>query len=326
MQSQAIEVWCTFAASYLSHMPRRDPFTALCRQFAEMKSRRLADLHAHTTTSDGDWTPSQLVAQARNAKLAAIAITDHDTTAGVAEALRTAAAMTGIDVVPGVELSVSFRGREIHVLGLFVDPDDAALTEECRRMGVARRERFDAYLVQLAAAGWPIPVSLVERVRSTAASLGRRHVASLLIESGHASSQHAAFTKHLAAVVERIPPKRLAALPDAIRLIRDAGGISILAHPPGEFDRPVYEELAALGLDGVESRHPSASNTQVDYLRDTARSLGMTVSAGSDCHGPWAVGRSFGSYGLYPDEFDALKARAAHADQFDARTPSATAD
>ena len=234
--------------------------------------------------------------------------------------------MTGIDVVPGVELSVSFRGREIHVLGLFVDPDDASLTEECRRMGEVRRERFDGYLVQLAAAGWSIPASFVERVRSTAASLGRRHVASLLIEAGHAPSQHMAFTKHLAAVAERIPPKRLATLPDAIRLIREAGGVSILAHPPGEFDRSVYEELAALGLDGVESRHPSASNTQVDYLRDTARSLGMTLSAGSDCHGPSAVGRSFGSYGLYPDEFDALKARAARADQFDARTPSATAD
>ena len=217
-------------------MPRRDPFTNVCRQFAAIKSRRLADLHAHTTASDGDSTPSQLVALALNANLAAIAITDHDTTAGVAEATVMAATLSSPNtvVVPGVELSVSFRNREIHVLGLFVDPTHSELNLACEAMCRVRKERFRGYLEAIAALGKTIPRHFIERIEATATSLGRRHIASLLVESGIASSHYAAFQNVMSTVSDRVPPKKLLAIDDAISLVRQAGGLSILAHPPGE--------------------------------------------------------------------------------------------
>jgi predicted metal-dependent phosphoesterase TrpH len=292
-------------------MPRRDPFTQTCRQFAAVKARRLADLHAHTTASDGDWTPSQLIAFATSAKLASIAVTDHDTTAGVAEAH--AAAPAGLTIVAGVELSCSFRDREIHVLGLFVDPEHPGLVAACRDLCDRRRERFRGYLAAFAARGRAIPAHLVDGVESTAASPGRRHVAKLLVAAGHVATTYGAFTGPMADVASSVPPKRLLPVAGACELIRSAGGVSSLAHPPGEFDDANYDDLASSGLLAIESRHPSASNTQTDYLAAQAKRLGLSVTAGSDCHGPGAAGRSIGSHGLWPDEFAALIARAGQS-------------
>ena len=292
-------------------MPRRDPFTQMCCQFAAVKARRLADLHAHTTASDGDFTPSQLVHHAKAAALAALAVTDHDTTAGVADALATAPA--GLAIVPGVELSCSFRGREIHVLGLFVDPTHSGLVAACQILCDRRLERFRGYLAAFAAKGRLIPVHLVDGVESTAASAGRRHVAKLLVAAGYAATAYGAFTGPMAEVAPAVPPKRLLPVDEACALIRSAGGVSSLAHPPGEFDDAAYDELAAHGLDAIETRHPSASNTQTDFLAARAKQLGLSVTAGSDCHGPGAAGRSLGSQGLWPDEFAALIARTGRA-------------
>ena len=293
-------------------MPRRDPFTAVCQQFAVIQSRRLADLHAHTTASDGDFTPSQLVAKARTAKLAAIAVTDHDTVAGVAEAMAAASAFVNspIEIVSGVELSVSFREREIHVLGLFVDPEHSELNRVCREVCESRRTRFHGYVKALNQNGFAIPAHLIERTEAMATSLGRRHIASLLVESRLAYSRHAAFTKMMSAVADCVPPKRLIPISDAIRTIRDAEGLSILAHPPGHFDESTYAELASFGLDGIETRYPSASNLQTDFLIERAKQFGFAVSAGSDCHGPEAGERSLGSFGLWPGEFAELAQRA----------------
>ncbi|MFO0937057.1 MAG: PHP domain-containing protein [Gemmataceae bacterium] len=159
----------------------------------------MADLHAHTTASDGDSTPSQLVVLARNAKLRAVAVTDHDTVAGVAEALATARSLgeSAIDVVPGIELSVSYREREVHVLGLFIDPEHADLKQACLELTLARKQRFQGYLDALRKRNYTIPSHLVSRFEMTAASLGRRHMASLLVESRIVASRHAAFSRVL---------------------------------------------------------------------------------------------------------------------------------
>src|SRR5262245_43336021 len=153
-------------------MPRKDPFTAMCRHAAGLASPRWADLHTHTTASDGDLTPSQLVAFAKRAKVLALAVTDHDTTAGLAEAVTAAAGE--LELVLGVELSASFRGREVHLIGYHFDPADVAMNATLSRICTRRRERFRDYLAKL---DRPIPEHLIAGVEAVSASPGRRHVA-----------------------------------------------------------------------------------------------------------------------------------------------------
>lgn len=288
-------------------MPRRDPFTSVCRQAAVLADRRVADLHAHTTASDGDLTPSQLVALARQARLLALAITDHDTTAGIAEAVRSAA---DLPVIPGVEISAEFRGGEVHVLGLFLDPDRAELTAALQTLCVRRRERFRDYLARVRV---PVPSHAIAAVEATSASPGRRHVANLLMKSGAARSRFDAFRRFIEPLRDKVIPKILLPVEHAIALIHRAGGVASLAHPPTHCDPPYLAELRAVGLDAVEAVHPSASNAQVEFLRQTARTLGLAVSGGSDTHGTDCPTRRVGSLGLGPDDWSALRAVAGRA-------------
>src|SRR5262245_47817304 len=130
-------------------MARRSPFTALCSQLARLSLPRRADLHVHTTASDGEYTPSQVVALARQAGLCAVAITDHDTLAAVNEAMAAARDFThpAIEVVPAVEITTTFERRELHLLGYFVRPDHPELLSPLRRLCDRRRERFPDYVV-----------------------------------------------------------------------------------------------------------------------------------------------------------------------------------
>ncbi len=287
-------------------MPRNDPFTAICRQAATLAAPRYADLHAHTTASDGDLTPSQLVAFARQGKVLALAVTDHDTTAGVKDA-QDSARGTGLEVVPGIEISASFRGREIHLLGLFLDPTNPSLNDTLTRVCVRRKERFRDYLAKL---GATIPAHLIAGVEAVSSSLGRRHLASLLLKSGAARTRFDAFHRFLDPVRDRVIPKELLPVAEAVSLVHGAGGITSLAHPPTDCDAGYLSELKSLGLTAVEALHPSASNKQIDFLRETARTLGLLVTGGSDSHGTDCPGRRIGDLGIGPDDWTALRAAA----------------
>jgi predicted metal-dependent phosphoesterase TrpH len=290
-------------------MPRHDPFTAFCRQAAALRAPRRADLHAHTTASDGDLTPAQLVGFAQRAKVLAVAVTDHDTVAGVPDALRSAIG-SGVVVVPGVELSTYFRGREVHLLGLFVDPNHDELTATLARLCDRRRDRFRDFVSKLDAR---IPESLVANVEAVSPSLGRRHLASLLLKSGAARTRAEAFRRFLDPVRSQVVPKELLPVADAIGLVHRVGGVASLAHPPGEFDEAVFTELKEMGLNGIEALHPGASNKQIDFLRETARTLGLFVTGGSDTHGTDCPGRKVGDAGLGEDDWDALRRAAGRA-------------
>jgi predicted metal-dependent phosphoesterase TrpH len=285
-------------------MPRHDPFTAFCRQAAVLSPPQLADLHAHTTTSDGDLTPAQLVAAARHRKVLAVAVTDHDTVAGVTEALRVA---EGVAVVPGVELSASFRGREVHLLGFYIDPAHAELGTVLTRLCDRRRERFRDYVAKI---GVAIPTHVVAGVEADSGSLGRRHVASMLLKTGAARTRADAFRRFLDPVRDQIIPKVLLPVGEAISLVRMAGGIAALAHPPSDCDRAYLEELKLLGLAAVEAVYPAASNRQTDFLRETARTLGLVVTGGSDTHGTDCPGRRVGDLGVGPDDLAAFRTAA----------------
>lgn len=288
-------------------MPRSSPFTAVGRRLAELARPRRADLHVHTTASDGEFTPSQVVAHARRVGLAAVAVTDHDTLAGVSDAR--AAAGGRLEVIPGVEISAAFAGREVHLLGYFVRPDHADLNAALARMCDRRRERFRDYLAKLAGRGFAIPADRAELAVAAVTSLGRRHVAGLLVAAGHARNHNEAFYRFLGPLRGEVVPKVLIPADEAIALVRAAGGVTSLAHPPPEFTDEQFGTLAAFGLDALEAVYPWGRNSAGTRLREAANRFGLAVSGGSDCHGPDPSHRMVGSYAVTADELTALRDR-----------------
>ena len=292
-------------------MPRRSPFTALCMNLQAALHPVVADLHAHTTASDGDFTPSGLVALAKQARLTALAVTDHDTLAGYPEAHATGLTL-GVRVVPGVECTAVWAGRELHVLGLFVDPDDAEFAAHLAAVGRQRRARFLALVQALARQGVAFAPGLVEGLADRVPSLGRRHVAGLLVNTGVAATYGEAFGLYLREVLPGVPPTHFTEFAEVTRRVHAAGGVAVLAHPPFSFDAAQFAELQAQGLDGLEAGHPSQLPGRAAALRGVAASLGMLVSAGSDFHATSPT-RRVGSHGLSREPWAALCERAVHS-------------
>ncbi|MFO0800985.1 MAG: PHP domain-containing protein [Gemmataceae bacterium] len=289
---------------------RRSPFTALCSQLHRLASPPRADLHVHTTASDGEYTPSQVAALAREAGLSAVAVTDHDTLAGVAEASGAARGVGGkpLEVVPGVEISTDLDGRELHLLGYFVRPDHAELAEALRRVCERRRERYFDFVAKLAAGGTVIPADRAELVAARTASLGRRHVAALLVACGFSGNVNGAFYRYLHPLRAAVVPKITLPTEDAIRLVHAAGGVASLAHPPDLTDEQ-FARLGAAGLDGIESEYPFGRSSPGGRLRSVAAKFGFVRTGGSDCHGPNPAHRRVGSTAVPLDHLDELRRR-----------------
>jgi predicted metal-dependent phosphoesterase TrpH len=240
------------------------------------------DLHAHSTASDGAFAPAVVVREAHKAGLAAIALTDHDTTAGLAEA-RAEAERLGIRLVPGIELSAVEGDHETHMLGLHLGstaPIDARLTE-LREM---RRARAEKIVEVLNANGVRITFASVLE-QAGGAAIGRPHVARALIAEGWAVDSRDAFDRYLAAGRPGFVPKEPLTVRDAIALVHAAGGIAVVAHPGSQGTRERIELLAKDGLDGVEVRHPGHSGEDVTRLMALVEHFGLVPSGGSDWHG-----------------------------------------
>ncbi len=284
---------------------RGQPFTELCRQLAELSRGRAADLHAHTTASDGDYTPSQVVAYAKQKRLAAIAITDHDTLAGV-PAAQDAGRSLGVTVVPGVEVSTEFDGRELHLLAFFVPLDDRELQAWFADVCERRRERFERFIAELTATGVTFEPWRVEQIATNSTSLGRRHLAGLLLASGRCKTRFEAFRSFLHPVSAGVPKSHLTPIAIAIDRLRSAGAVTSLAHPPEGIDAAAVERLAGLGLHALEVNFPSANAARSAELRRLAECHGLAVTGGSDCHGPEPASRAIGSFGVSKSEFDNL--------------------
>lgn len=244
-----------------------------------------ADLHTHTKASDGTCDPAENVRLAKEAGLTAVAITDHDTVAGVPEALE-AGAEFGVEVIPGVEVSSVGRGQDIHVLGYFVPYEDAAFQERLVGLRETRHERNQLLIARLQELGIPITLENVyRRKQGTDKNIGRPHIAEELMELGVVASINEAFEKYLgkegAAYVNppRITPQ------EAITLIKDAGGAAVLAHP-GLYDADdLVQELIAFGLDGIEVNHPDNNAEQRARYTAWANEHGLVMTGGSDFHG-----------------------------------------
>ncbi len=247
------------------------------------------DLHTHSTFSDGTLTPAGVVALALERDLAGIALTDHDTTAGVGQARR-AAAGSGLTVLVGCELSAEHEGAPVHVLGYAFDPDEpgfAAKRAWIRDGRVRRARRMVERLRELGA-----DVSL-ERVQELAGSgsVGRPHVAQALVEADVVPDVAAAFSPAWIGTGGRAYVAKDAVTPvEAVRFIRSAGGAAVLAHPglhagARPVPEPVIRAMAAAGLAGLEADHPDHSEADRIRWRLLAAELGLEATGSSDCHG-----------------------------------------
>ncbi len=261
-------------------MPAKQPFTLLCQQLARGAKIGRADLHLHTTASDGAYTPVEVVDLARRCGLSAIAITDHDTFAGVAVAQ--AVACTSLEVITGVEITCDYHGRELHLIGYFVDPEYQPLVQALNRIRKGRVNRFTDMVERLRQQGVTVRVDgLVSQ------SLGRRHLAELLVQQGRAGSVREAFQRWLRDGASCCVPKLRLDVQRAIQLVREAGGVAVWAHPTYHSQtRQELRELASWGLGGVEVEYPDTVRAQRQRMTELACEFGLAISGGSDCHGP----------------------------------------
>lgn len=254
------------------------------------------DLHIHTNASDGLLPPGEVVRLALERGLAAIAITDHDTTAGVPEA-QAAALGTGLEIVPGVELSSEGEWGDIHILGLYVDLQNGLLQERLAQLRAGRTARAKGMLERLAALGMPLEWEQIAALAGDAA-IGRLHIARALVQQGYVADIGEAFQRYIGwggpAYIPRVP------LPpgEAIRLIRQAGGVAILAHPAASRVTSYIPMLVSLGLQGVEVYYPEHSPEDEKALLTLARRYRLLVTGGSDFHGIERAGASLGNSGV----------------------------
>lgn len=250
------------------------------------------DLHAHSTASDGALSPTAMVEGARAAGLAALALTDHDSIDGLAEA-RVAGEALGVRIIAGVELSAYEGAREIHILGLHLQ-ELAPLERELEVLRAVRKERAARIVERLTMLGVPIAL---ERVLEIAAggAIGRPHIATAMVEAGHVADRRAAFDRFLGAGRPAFFAKHKLSVADAIRLIHEAGGIAVLAHPGSDGTLARIQAFAAAGGDGIEVRHPGHSSEDAARLGAIADHLQLVPSGGSDCHGALQGPRSLGS-------------------------------
>jgi hypothetical protein len=253
------------------------------------------DLHTHSTASDGTLAPADVVAEAARHGLTTVALTDHDTTAGWDEAAA-AAHVHGVAVVPGIELSTHHGGTSIHLLAYLVDPAHPDLVAEMERSRVSRDTRLERMVARLAEGGVPITLEQVLAGVAPGATVGRPHIADALVASGHASGRDQAFEEYLH---DRSPYYVRHYAPDvlrAIRLVREAGGVPVMAHPfAGRRGRTVgdavIEEMAEAGLAGLEVHHRDHLGPERLHGQDLADRLGLFVTGASDFHGAGKVNR-----------------------------------
>jgi predicted metal-dependent phosphoesterase TrpH len=240
------------------------------------------DLHMHSTASDGSRAPADVVRAAAKAKLAAIALTDHDTVAGLAEA-QSAGEAVGVRVVAGVELSAVEGDTETHLLGLHLR-DTAVLEDALAGLRGMRERRARRIVERLEEIGVHITLESV-LAQAADGAIGRPHVARALIAEGWAVDSRDAFDRYLGAGRPAYVAKEQLGMRDAIAMIHDAGGLAVLAHPAASGTRDRLAALRAQGLDGVEVRHPSHSPSDTTRLTALARELDLVPSGGSDWHG-----------------------------------------
>lgn len=251
---------------------------------AETRCVRTVDLHLHTSYSDGSDTPTRVVQRAAECGLAAIAITDHDTVAGVEEA-RASAQGFPLEFVTGVEISSEEEGGEVHVTGLGVNPAAPGLIEALDTLTQARRERVETILSLLRKKGIDLGPSIADG-GIDGGSIGRMHIAAALYARGFTRTVQEGFDRFLNPGRAAYVPKRNLNLDEAIARVHGAGGLAFLAHPGlGRHTRRRLQALLSYPFDGIEVYHAVHSAGETEGFLELARARNLLVAGGSDCHG-----------------------------------------
>ena len=271
------------------------------------------DLHMHSTASDGSLPPAEVVALAQKNGVRVIALTDHDSVAGL-PAAEERAREAGIRVLPGIELSVSEQNMDVHLLAYGFDPSDVRLLEAIARYRESRHDRARKILTRLKGLGIRIPIEEVEEIAGGGA-IGRPHVAEALMQGGHVETFHEAFQRYLGHHAPAYVAKHTVSLEEAVEVVRDAGGVTVLAHP-GTLNRDAWiAGLARRGLDGIEVWHSKHGPAEINRYREMARVHGLLMTGGSDFHGERTPDVSIGGVAVpesvMTDLDDALRARRA---------------
>ncbi|HEY1908302.1 MAG TPA: PHP domain-containing protein, partial [Myxococcaceae bacterium] len=256
-------------------------------------------------------SPEDLLARARAAGVTVLAVTDHDTVNGLARA-RAAAETQGVRLVPGIEVSTEAEGREIHILGHFVDPAEPGLAGFSERLRDERAERMGRMVRQMNTLGFPVTLDEVERI-AAGAHLGRPHLALALLARGYVGSTREAFDRFLGDGKPGYVDRFRVSAEDAIAMLHRAGGTATVAHPGSSKVSPhTLKQLAKAGLDGLEIFHPDHVPSQREAFLRQADALGLVPTAGSDYHGPRVTpDRSLGMVSLDPSHLARLEARAS---------------
>lgn len=246
------------------------------------------DLHLHTTHSDGSQSPAEVVRLAHEAGVSALAITDHDITTGLPEAIA-AGQELGIEIIPGIEISSRHGESELHVLGYFLKWQDAQLNARLMTLRESRHRRNPKIIELLQAAGIDITYDEVRAVAGSD-SVGRPHIARVLMDKKVVTTAKEAFDRFLAEGKAAYVPRDLPAPVDAIRWIKDAGGLAVLAHPTWVKTTEgtltdLARQLKEQGLDGVEVHYSTHTPRQTRTYLSLAKQLGLLVTGGSDFHG-----------------------------------------
>lgn len=255
---------------------------------------RRADLHTHSTASDGNLAPADLVRQASERGLSILALTDHDTTLGLADACR-AGELRGVYVIRGIELSTDVPSGEIHILGYGIDPAHDELQSTIARLRDASLSRIDRMVARLAELGYRLPEGSVHP-SADGASIGRPHVARAMIAAGYVASVGEAFDRFLGRGQPAYIKRERQQPAEAVALVRRAGGLPVLAHPGTVAELDVaLPELINAGLAGLECYYGEYTDDQRRALAAVATQHGLLATGGSDYHGEgFRAGRELG--------------------------------
>ena len=286
---------------------RREEFTPTL-PYSPTFLLELADLHLHTNHSDGTSTPEEVVKQARLANLKAISITDHDAVSGIDLAMAVAREL-GIEVIPGVELSVTYQGKDIHILGYFIDYKDKKFLDYLELFKIARIRRVEKMIAQLNRKGLPIRVESV-LAKAGSGAVGRPHIAEVLVEEGYVASYEEAFQKYLGDQGPIFAEKYPLSPEEGIALIQSIGGVSVLAHPGCYNQDEIIPELAKKGLDGIETTPPQNFPGDPQHYARMAQRYHLLESGGSDYHGERGGGTPMGTRAIPYSFVEKLRQRA----------------
>ena len=249
---------------------------------------RIIDLHVHSTESDGTLTPEDLVAEAKKAELAAFALTDHDTCQGVGKAMPLAAS-AGIELIQVIELSTDYHGKEVHIVGLYIDIENEQLLKKTAEYRKCRSERNALMVEALQKEG--LSITMEELVAENPdCVITRANIARFLYEHGQIKSVREAFDRYIGDHCKCYVGRLKVASTDAVRLIKEAGGTAILAHPllyglSNTNLQKMIDELKPAGLDGLEAIYSTYTTGEEQQMKRLARENGLLISGGSDFHG-----------------------------------------